>query len=415
MTDRRRVVVTGIGLVTPLGIGTDTVWKACLAGQSGIGPISGIDVTDLPVRIAGQVAGFDAADWLDPKERRLYDRFSQLGIAAAQLALDDAAPGALPQRVATIIASGEGGIASLSTGVSAAQISPQHVSPTLLPAIVPNACASAVARRYRFDGPSYSPTTACSSGADAVGQGFQLVADGYTDMCVAGGTEAPIARWFLAGFANMRALSRRNDDPARASRPFTLHRDGFVLAEGAAILVLEDLDSAIARHATIHAEVRGYAAGTDHHHLTAPDPTGAAAALTISRALRDADLTPPEVGYINAHGTSTRLNDAAETLAIKTAFGAHAHSVAISSTKSMTGHMLGATGAVEAALCCLACRHQTVPPTINYNDPDPACDLDYTPNVARRLPINVAMSTSLAFGGHNATLVVRRYPESADT
>jgi 3-oxoacyl-[acyl-carrier-protein] synthase II len=409
MTDRRRVVVTGIGPVTPVGIGRTAFWDALVAGRSGIGEVTLFDASEFPVRIAGEVRDFDPAEYLDRKEVRRRDRFVHLAVAAAKLAWDDA--GALrvePARAAVVVSTGIGGLMTMVEQQSALiEKGADRVSPFLVPAMMPNAAAGQVAMELGLTGPNTCITTACAAGAHAVGEGARYVREGLADVCLAGGSEAVITPLAMAGFARMQALSR-NPDPQRASRPFDADRDGFVLSEGACVLVLEEAERAASRGATVFAEVAGYGASADAFHITQPEPQGAGAVAAMEAALADAAMAPEEVDHINAHGTSTPLNDAAETRAIHKVLGDHARNVAVSSTKSMTGHTLGAAGAVEAAAAALALHTSVVPPTINYETPDPECDLDYVPNQARRAEIRAALSDSFGFGGQNAVLAFRR-------
>ncbi|MFL6122355.1 beta-ketoacyl-ACP synthase II [Actinophytocola sp.] len=407
---RRRVVVTGIGLVTPVGTGTDETWSALTAGVSGAGPIGAFDASRLDVRIAAEVTGFDPLDWLPRREARKLDRFCHFAIAAAELALAGARFADV-NTVATVIGSAIGGAASIITGVRADANNPAQVSPFFVPSSIVNIAAGTVARMHGFTGPTAAPVTACASATDALGQAFRLVRDGYADAAVAGGAEACVYSPLIAGFGNMRALSRRNDAPAEASRPFDAGRDGFVMGEGAGLLLLETEESAAARGAPVLAELAGYGQTNDAHHPTAPRPDGEMASRAMALALADAGLEPSSVDYVNAHGTSTPLSDASETVAIKRVFGTHSADLAVSSTKSMTGHLLGASGGVEAAACVLAIDTRRLPPTINQDVPDPDCDLDYVPNEGRKADVDVAVSNSFAFGGHNSTLVFRRFEE----
>jgi 3-oxoacyl-[acyl-carrier-protein] synthase II len=410
VAERRRVVVTGIGPVTPVGIGVEEFWEGLVSGRNGIRTISRFDPSDLPVKVAGEVDGFDPARFLDPKEVRRTDRFSHYALAAAQLAWDDAGgPEVVPERGGAIIATGIGGIETLlQQHLVMLEKGPGRVSPFMVPALMANAAAGHVAMRFGLTGPNYATVSACSSSNHAVGEAMRYIREGALDLCVAGGSEAATLPLTVAAFSQMTALSK-NPDPERASRPFDAGRDGFVLAEGACCLVLEAEEHARARGARIYCEVAGYGASDDAFHITAPDPKGSGAALSMLWALRDAGEEPSAVDYVNAHGTSTPLNDAAETAAIKAALGDEvARRVAISSTKSMTGHMLGAAGAVEGAACVLAIARGVVPPTIHYETPDPECDLDYVPNEARRMEVRLALNNSFGFGGHNAVIAFRR-------
>ncbi|MCX4775234.1 beta-ketoacyl-ACP synthase II (plasmid) [Streptomyces sp. NBC_01260] len=407
---RHRVVVTGIGTVTPLGVGTERVWSRLLAGASGVGPIRGFDAGRLPVRIAAEVTEFDPTDWLTHKEARRLDRFCHFAIAAAELAVERAGLDGIDRDgAATVIGSAIGGAATMMAGALKDAEAPQMVSPFFVPSSIVNMGAGTVAQRFGFRGPGAAPVTACASSADAIGQAYRMVRDGYAGAALAGGAEACVISPLIAGFANLRALSRRNDEPHRASRPFTADRDGFVMGEGATMLLLETAESAEARGAHVHAEICGYGQTSDAYHVTAPDPTGEGAARAMLAALREAGLAPEEIDHINAHGTSTLFSDAAETKAIKSAFGPHSKNLAVSSTKSMTGHLLGAAGATEAAFCALAIDRGVIPPTINQDAVDPECDLDYVPNTARPYEVRAALSNSFAFGGQNVSLALRRF------
>ena len=406
---RRGVVVTGIGPVTPVGIGREAFWSALVEGRSGIGELTLFAPGDLAVRIAGEVSEFDPQAFMDRKEARRTDRFVQFALAAARLGIDDAGrPSFEPARVGVILSTGIGGLTSLAEQHRVLlERGPGRVSPFLVPAMMPNAAAGQIAMSLGVTGPNTCITTACAAGAHAVGEGFRLIREGIVDVCLAGGSEAVITPIAMAGFAQMGALSR-NPDPRGASRPFDKGRDGFVLSEGACVLVLEEAERAASRGARVYAEVAGYGASADAFHVTQPEPKGAGAIQAVEAALADAEEPAESVSYVNAHGTSTPLNDAAETRALKKVFGDHAHRLAVSSTKSMTGHLLGAAGAVEAAATCLAIAEGEIPPTINYADPDPECDLDYVPNRARQADVRVAVSNSFGFGGHNAVLAFRR-------
>jgi len=407
---RRRVVVTGIGPVSPIGVGRNAFWESLLAGRGGVRRIQRFDPSDLPVQIAGEVADFDPTEFLTQKEVRRTDRAVHFAVAAARLAWADAGePEVDHARTGVMFSTGIGGLESLLAQHKVfLERGADRVSPFMVPMLMPNAAAGQVAMHFGFTGPNECITTACAAGAHAVGEGYRVIRNGLADVCIAGGTEASTLPLCIAGFAQMQALSR-NRDPSRASRPFDANRDGFVLSEGAGALVLEDAERAVARGATIHAEVAGYGASADAYHITAPEPEGLGAIQAMQAALRDAGEQPEAVGYINAHGTSTQLNDVAETRAIKKALGDHAYRMAVSSTKSMTGHMLGAAGAIEAGVAALALEHGVIPPTINYETPDEDCDLDYVPNENREEDIELAMSNSFGFGGQNAVLVLRRW------
>jgi 3-oxoacyl-[acyl-carrier-protein] synthase II len=408
--DRPRVVVTGIGPVTPVGTGVDAFWSGLTEGRSGIGPIQRFDTSDLPVRLAGEVPDFVATDWMETKEARHTDRFVHMAVAASHLAHEDAGkPDLDSERTGVVIATGVGGLESLLASYDIMQKrGAGRVSPFMVPSLMANAAAGQVAMRFGLTGPNFCVVTACAAGAHAVGEAYRMIRDGMADVVLAGGSEAAIMPLTVAAFAQMQALTR-NPDPETASRPFDADRDGFVLAEGACVLVLERADFAEARRARVYAELAGYGASADAFHITQPEPSGSGAALAIRRALEDAGEPPEAVGYINAHGTSTSLNDAAETAAIKAALGEEiAHRVPVSSTKSMTGHMTGAAGAAEAAAAALVVAEGVIPPTIHYRTPDPACDLDYVPNEAREADVRLALSNSFGFGGQNAVLALRR-------
>jgi 3-oxoacyl-[acyl-carrier-protein] synthase II len=407
----RRIVVTGLGAVTPVGIGAGELWEALKAGRSGISPIASFDASTFPVRIAGEVHGFDPDPWMTAKEVKRTDRATHFALAAAKQAWQDAGdPTVDHARTGVLFSTGIGGLGSLLQQHKVyLEKGADRVSPFMVPMLMPNAAAGQVAMAFGFTGPNMCITTACAAGAHAIGEASVLIRDGRADVCIAGGTEACILELTVAGFAQMQALSRRNDDPERASRPFDRDRDGFVLAEGAGAIVLEEAERAVARGARIYAELAGYGASADAYHITAPEPEGLGAIQAMQACLEDAGEPPDAVDYINAHGTSTQLNDASETRAIKKALGDHARRVAISSTKSMTGHMLGAAGAVEGAVSALVVHDGVIPPTINYEHQDEDCDLDYVPNEARRADVRLALSNSFGFGGQNATLAFRRW------
>jgi len=408
-----RVVVTGIGTISPLGLDTPTTWDALLQGRSGIDHITAFETEGFDTTFAAEVKGFDPAAYLDRKEARRMDRFVQFSIAASREALARAGfaiTDSNATEVGVIIGSGIGGIITLSEQMGVlAQKGPGRVSPFLIPMMIGNMAAGQTSIVTGAKGPNFSTVSACSSGADAVGQAFETLRRGDAEVMLAGGSEAPICPIGVSAFNAARALSTRNDAPQRASRPFDAERDGFVMGEGACVLVLETEDHARARGATVIAEMAAYAATADAFHITQPAENGEGGARAMARALRKGGIPPEAVDYINAHGTSTAMNDKFETLAIKNTLGDHAHRVAVSSTKSMVGHLLGAAGAFEAAVCALTIRDGIIPPTINYEHPDPDCDLDYVPNTARRTPVRVAMSNSFGFGGHNSCVVFRRY------
>jgi 3-oxoacyl-[acyl-carrier-protein] synthase II len=411
----RRVVITGLGAMTPCGIHIDTLWKQICNGVSGIGAITRFDTTDFPVRIAGEVRDFHPEHYLDKRDIRRADRFVQFALAASQAAVDDAGltiTASNADRVGVYIGTAFGGLESLeAVHRQLLEKGPNRVSP-LFPAIVlGNLAAGQVSIRFGASGPNNSSVTACAAGAHSIGEAFHLIVRGAADAMIAGGTEAVITPLAVSTFGNMRALSTRNHAPQEASRPFDRDRDGFVMAEGAGVLMLEELQHARHRGAHIYAEMAGYGSASDAYHLTAPCPDGAGAARCMRNALQDAVLSAEAVDYINAHATSTPAGDVAETEGIKTVFKTRAHAIPISATKSMTGHLLGAAGAVESILTILALRDGILPPTINYQHPDPACDLDYVPNEARQVPIRTAMCNAFGFGGTNASLVFRTFDE----
>ncbi len=407
---RRRVVVTGIGPVTPVGIGVDDFWKGLRTGRNGVARIERFDPSDLPVQLAGEVKDFQPTDYLEPKEAKRTDRAVHLAVSAAHLAYEDAGkPEIGGERTGVVIATGVGGIETLLQQHKVLlERGPGRVSAFMVPGLMANASAGHVAMHLGLTGPNMCIVTACAAGAHAVGEAYRMVRDGLIDVALAGGTEAAILPLCIAAFAQMQALTK-NADPETASRPFDANRNGFVLSEGACVLVLESEDHARSRSARIYGEVSGYGASADAFHITQPEPSGTGAAIAIRAALRDAGAAPEDVGYINAHGTSTQLNDAAETAAIKAALGEDvARRVPVSSTKSMTGHLLGAAGAAEAATVALAIHDGVLPPTIHFATPDPACDLDSIPNEAREATVDLALSNSFGFGGQNAVLAIRR-------
>ena len=412
MTERR-VVVTGLGAMTPLGTSVDTVWQRVCRGESGIGPISRFDSTGYPARIAGEVRDFDAAKYLDKHDVRRSDRFCQLAIAASQEAVDEAGldlEKGVGDRTGVYIGSAMGGLESIETVHTVLmEKGPRRVSPMFPAMLLGNLAAGHVSMRFGATGPNNSSVTACAAGAHSIGEAFHTIMRGAADVMIAGGTEATITPLAISAFGNMRALSPQAEAPAVASRPFDKERDGFVMSEGAAVLVLEELQHAKRRGASIHAELVGYGSASDAHHITAPPPNGAGAAACMAAALHDAGLSADSVDYINAHATSTPVGDAAETEAIKSVFKDRAYSLPVSATKSMTGHMLGAAGAVESIFTILALRVGVLPPTINYEHPDPSCDLDYVPNQARQASPRVAISNAFGFGGTNACLVFRAF------
>ncbi|SUZ54570.1 uncharacterized protein METZ01_LOCUS7424, partial [marine metagenome] len=409
----RRVVVTGVGLVSSLGVGTAATWEALCAGRSGIGPITKFDAAGFASRIAAEVRGFDPLAYIGKKDVKKMDVFIQYAVAAAEFARVDAGLNVTPElatRVGVYLASGIGGFSTIEREHRALlEGGPRKISPFFIPASIINLAAGQVSIRLGAKGPNSATCTACSASAHAVGDAFETIRRGDADVMVAGGSEAAITPLGVGGFAAMRALSTRNDDPARACRPFDLDRDGFVIGEGAGVVILEELGGAINRGAPIYAELVGYGMTGDAHHVTQPAEDGEGAFRVMRAALDRAGVTPDEVDYVNAHGTSTPFNDRIETLAIKRCFGDHAESLAISSSKSMTGHLLGASGGLEAGIVALAVREQVIPPTINLENPDPDCDLDYVPNNKRSASIAYALSNSFGFGGTNAALLFKRY------
>lgn len=413
---RRRVVVTGLGLVSPVGNDVQTSWDALVAGKSGIGPISRFDASALETRIAGEVKGFDPGQYLDRKEVRRTDRFVQFSVAAATQAIADAKLEIVPEladRVGVIFGSGIGGVTTLVENILSHDRDPRRVSAFVIPMMIIDMAAGEIAMKLHAKGPNMGTVSACASSAHAIGAAAETIRRDQADVMLAGGAEAGLIPVAIGAFNAMHALSRRNDAPQRASRPFDKDRDGFVFSEGGACLVLEELEFARARGARILAEVSGYGSTADAYHVTAP-PEGAEGAVRAMRmALEDASLPADAIGYVNAHGTSTQANDGSETRALKSVFGPHAYSLAVSSTKSMTGHTLGAAGAVEAIVCVLAMRDGVLPPTINLEDPDPQCDLDYVPNVARQREVDHSLSNSMGFGGHNVALVLSKWKDGS--
>jgi len=408
---RVRVAVTGLGAVTPLGLDVESSWAACKAGHSGIVPISLCEASDLSTRIAGEVKGFDVVAHLGLKESRRTSRCVALGLAAARQAVADSGLDvrSIGDDIGVLVASGIGGLEWLEQGVVRLnEGGPRRVSPFTIPAMIPDMTAGRVAIEFGARGPNFAAVSACASSGNAIGEAAEWIRRGDAVAVIAGGTEAAICRIGIATFNAMQAMSTRNDEPEKASRPFDKDRDGFVMGEGSGILILEEYEHARRRGARIYAEVVGYGATDDACDIVQPDPSGTGACRSVQRALRRAGVEPDQVDYVNAHGTSTQLNDAAETRAVKAALGARAATVPISSTKSMTGHLLGAAGGVEAIFSILAIRDRYVPPTINLDEPDPECDLDYVPNVGRSVPVDLALSTSYGFGGHNACLAFAR-------
>jgi len=412
----RRVVITGIGLITPVGVGLESTWSALVAGKSGVGLITQFDSTNYKTKIAAEVKDFDATQFMEKREVKTMDRFLHFAIASGKMAIEDAGlpprfEGEDAERTGCYVGAGLGGLQTIErTAQTLAEKGPRHgISPYFIPGIIVNLAPGHITIRHHILGPNMSHVSACSTGAHSIGEAARLIKWGHCDTMVAGGVEATIATMGVGGFNSMTALSTANEDPASASRPFDLERDGFVIGEGAGILVLEELEKAKKRGARIYAEITGYGATSDAHHITQPAPEGEGAQRCMKVALKDAKLAPEQIGYINAHGTSTKFNDLNETKAIKAVFGAQAKKVAVSSTKSMTGHTLGAAGGIEAAFSALAIARGVLPPTINYKTPDPECDLDYVPNQAREQRVDAVLSNSFGFGGTNATLIVQRY------
>ncbi|MBV70503.1 MAG: beta-ketoacyl-[acyl-carrier-protein] synthase II [Myxococcales bacterium] len=415
--DQRRVVVTGIGLVTPLGNDTSTTWQGILSGRSGIGQITQFDTTEHPVTIAGEVRDFDISRWLDRKNQRKMDRFIHFSIGAAMMALEDAdlpVPVPDPHRTGVLIGVGLGGLKTIEDAIAILNTKgPRRLSPFMLPRLISNLAPGQVSIMTGAQGPNWSPVSACATGAHGLGEAVRMIRDGMVDVAISGGAEATITPLGVAGFAAMKALSKRNQEPQLASRPFDVSRDGFVAAEGAGVMVLESLDSARARGARIYAEILGYGQSSDAFHMTLPHPEGRGAVRCMENALADAGLSAGDIHYVNAHGTSTSAGDIAESTALEQVFGEHAHRLLVSSTKSMTGHMLGAAGAVEAAFCVLSIRDQIAPPTINLVEQDPKCRLDYVALTPRPARIKNALSNSFGFGGTNVSLIFQEYQSEA--
>lgn len=413
---KNRVVITGLGAITPIGIGKDAFWKSLVAGQSGIGKITRFDASDYASQIAGEVKDFDPAEYIDKKEAKRMDRYTQFAVAATKLAFEDADMDLDKEdrdRIGVIIGTGIGGMETLhGQYVNLFNRGPSRVSPFFIPMMIGNMAAGQTSITFGLQGPSSCVVTACASGTNSIGDAARLIQYGEADVMVAGGTEACISPAPIAGFCSMKALcTTHNDDPDNASRPFDKNRSGFVMGEGAGVVVLESLEHAKARGAHIYAELVGYASNSDAYHITSPSPGGAQAAKCMQQALKNAGLKPEDIDYINAHGTSTSLNDLTETQAIKTVFGDHAYRLAVSSNKSMTGHLLGAAGGMECIATALTVANDVVPPTINYSEKDEELDLDYVPNQARETIVRAALSNSLGFGGHNACLILKKYTE----
>ncbi|HEY3248678.1 MAG TPA: beta-ketoacyl-ACP synthase II [bacterium] len=412
MTDRR-VVVTGLGVVSPIGTGTEAFWQSLMQGRSGVGRVTRFDASELETQIAAEVEDFDPTAYMDKKEARRNDRFVQFAYAACRMALDDAGFAITPAnagQVGVLIGSGIGGATTWEAQHRILiEKGPQRVSPFFIPMIIINMASGVCSILLGARGPNSAVVTACATGGNAIGDATRIIQRGEAVAMLAGGSEAAITMLSMAGFCSMRAMSTRNEAPEKASRPFDAERDGFVMGEGAGIVLLEELEHAVRREAHIYCELVGYGMSGDAYHITQPDPEADGASRSIRNALDDAKMQPAEIDYINAHGTSTPYNDRTETIAIRRVFGPHAKEVAVSSTKSMTGHLLGAAGGVELIVCALAIEHQILPPTINYDVPDPDCDLDYVPNTARAARVDAAMSNAFGFGGHNAILIVRKY------
>ena len=410
---KRRVVVTGLGLVTPLGIGVEKTWTAIIAGRSGVGRITRFDPSEFPSQIAAEVKNFDPADFIEKKEIKKMDKFIQFGVAAAKMAVEDSGlriTDAIAERVGVYVGSGMGGLPAIeATHSKLLEGGVKKVSPFFIPMTIINLVSGHIAMMHGAKGPNSAVVTACASGTHAIGDAFKIIQRGDADVMIAGGTEAVISPLGIGGFCAMRALSVRNDEPEKASRPFDALRDGFVMGEGAGVVMLEELSWAERRGARIYAEVKGYGMTGDAYHMTTPSPEGEGAARCIKIALNDAGLSTEEVDYINAHGTSTKFNDENETAAIKSVFGKRAYEMPVSSTKSMTGHLLGAAGGIEAIFSVLSIENGVIPPTINYEFPDIECDLDYVPNKSRTANVDIAMSNSFGFGGTNACLVFKKY------
>ncbi|MCK8058079.1 MULTISPECIES: beta-ketoacyl-ACP synthase II [unclassified Fusibacter] len=409
----KRVVITGIGVVSPIGTGKDAYWQALKEGKNGVGPITAFDATDFATQFAAEVKDFDPTDYLDKKEAKRMDRFTQFAVAAAQLAVKDSLLNLDTidhERFGVVMGSGIGGINTLEQE-HAKQLDKggMRVSPFLIPMMITNMASGQLSMQFGAKGPNYTVITACASGTNAIGDAFKVIQRGDADIMLTGGTEASITPLGFGGFCVMKAMSRRNEDPSTGSRPFDLDRDGFVMGEGSGVLVIETLEHAQARGAKIYAEILGYGMSSDAYHITTPAPGGEGAARSMKNAIKDAGLTPEQIDYVNAHGTSTPYNDKFETMAIKSVFGDHAYDLVVNSTKSMTGHLLGASGAVEAIAAILAIEEGFVHPTINYTTPDPELDLNYVPNVGIHKEVNYFLSNSLGFGGHNATICIGKF------
>ncbi|MCX6003289.1 MAG: beta-ketoacyl-ACP synthase II [Chloroflexi bacterium] len=415
-SQNNRVVITGIGIISPLGLDTPSTWEALINGKSGVDNITLFDASAHITKFAAEVKGFDPSNYIDRKDARRMDRFTQFAVTASKQAIQHAKlqiDESNRDNIGVLVGSGIGGLITLSEQIKTmSEKGPDKVSPFLVPMMISDMASAQISITLGARGANFCPTSACSSGSDAIGTAYEIIKRGDAVAMLAGGAEAPVTPIGVAGFNAARALSTRNDNPKQASRPFDAQRDGFVLGEGSAILILESLDYAKQRGVNILAEIIGYGASSDAYHITAPTEGGDGAIRAMKMALKKAKISPTDINYINAHGTSTPLNDKIETKAIKTVFGDYAYKVPVSSTKSMTGHLVGAAGAIEAAICILAMQNSIIPPTINYTTPDPDCDLDYVPNVARQANIKTAMSNAFGFGGHNSVLVIRKYSEA---
>ncbi len=411
----RRVVVTGVGTITPLGIGVEKSWEGLLAGKSGIRRITQFDSSQFPTKIAGEVEGFNPEDYIEIKEIKKMDRFIQLAIAAAHLALEDSGlkiSGGNSERVGVIVGSGIGGLSSLERYHTVlTEKGPRRITPFFIPMLIINLASGQISIIFGAKGPNSAVATACATGSHAIGDAFKIIQRGDADAMIAGGAESVITPLGIGGFNAMRALSTRNDEPEKASRPFDIDRDGFIMGEGAGIVILESLESAVTRGAKIYAEIVGYGMTADAYHITAPSPGGEGAVRCMKMTLQDAGVNPSDIDYINAHGTSTKYGDELESIGIKTVFGEHAYKISVSSTKSMTGHLLGAAGGVEAVISVLCICNDIVPPTINLDNPDPECDLDYVPHQSRKMSVHYALTNSFGFGGTNACLLFKKFKQ----
>ena len=414
--NKRRVVVTGVGLITPLGNGTEKSWKNLLDGRSGIRKITQFDATHFTCQVAGEVPDFEINQFIEIKEQKKMDRFIHFAFAAAKMAVEDSGLKITKDnadRIGVLVGSGIGGLSAIEHyHTILLEKGPKRISPFFIPMLIINLAAGQISIHFGAKGPNSAVATACASGTHSIGDAFKIIKRGEADAMISGGTEAVITPLAVGGFSSMKALSTRNNEPEKASRPFDRDRDGFVMGEGAGIMVLEDMEHALSRGAKIYAEITGYGMTGDAYHITSPPPEGEGAARCMRASLKDANIHPEEIEYINAHGTSTKYGDELETQAIKSVFGKHAYKFAVSSTKSMTGHLLGAAGGVEGVICALGIFNKIIPPTINLENPDPECDLDYIPNKARAMDINMAMSNSFGFGGTNACIIFRKYTDS---